>query len=172
MICKECLSPFWICVVNLNEMEASVLCVSYILHRHRDRPSSKSTPPIIPFLSLSTPHPSTESSFHILPHLPHLPHPFIPQATQIPPQSAPPFSGSQSSLGSSTQVNLLGHEIPANPPQNSGSMQTPPQSAPPFFGSQSSRGSSTQIWFLSAQGIPAKPPQKAPALKHVPPMEI
>lgn len=38
--------------------------------------------------------------------------------TQIPIQSAPPFAGSQSSLGSSTQVSYsLGHASPTKPPQ-------------------------------------------------------
>ena len=38
--------------------------------------------------------------------------------SQMPPQSAPPFSGSQSSLGSSTQFPAPGQGIPAMPPQN------------------------------------------------------
>src|SRR6478752_223272 len=41
--------------------------------------------------------------------------------THIPPQSAPPDCGSQSSLGSSTQVCPLGQGMPAIPPQNDGS---------------------------------------------------
>jgi hypothetical protein len=66
--------------------------------------------------------------------------------TQMPPQSAPPFFGSQSSFGLSTQVCPSGQGIPAIPPQNAGSgavTQMPPQSAPPFCGSQSSFGLST-----------------------------
>jgi hypothetical protein len=38
-------------------------------------------------------------------------------ATQMPPQSAPPLSGSQPSLGSSTQTRLFGHWRLPNPPQ-------------------------------------------------------
>jgi len=39
---------------------------------------------------------------------------------QMPPQSAPPWFGSQSSLGSSMQVPEPGHGKPAMPPQNGG----------------------------------------------------
>ena len=39
-------------------------------------------------------------------------------ATQIPPQSAPPFFGSQESDGSSLHENPVGHWIAAMPPQN------------------------------------------------------
>jgi hypothetical protein len=37
---------------------------------------------------------------------------------QMPPQSAPPFAGSQPSFGSSTHLPAPGHAIPAIPPQD------------------------------------------------------
>jgi hypothetical protein len=47
------------------------------------------------------------------------------------------------------------------------STQIPPQSAPPDFGSQSSDGSSMHVC-PSGHGMPAMPPQKAPAGAHSP----
>lgn len=99
--------------------------------------------------------------------------------TQTPMQSAPLAFGSQSSLGSSTQISPRPlHGVPGKPPHgvpvgfgelvvvdvNGGSRgtQTPKQSAPPCFGSQSSLGLSTQTSPGPSQGNPAKPPQGAP----------
>lgn len=45
--------------------------------------------------------------------------------TQRPPQSAPPFLGSQSSLGSSIHFFPFLHLIPTNPPQKTGFTQIP-----------------------------------------------
>ncbi len=45
--------------------------------------------------------------------------------TQMPPQSAPPFMGSQSSVGSSTHFLPSLQGIPANPPQKTGLTQMP-----------------------------------------------
>jgi hypothetical protein len=105
---------------------------------------------------------------------------------QMPPQSAPPFAGSQSSLGSSTHFPPPGQGVPRKPPQVwvgggwsgtqaqtcgdeskwdpstqrtfSTQTQMPPQSAPPFAGSQLSLGSSTHVP-PPGQGMPAMPPQ-------------
>lgn len=82
---------------------------------------------------------------------------------QSPEQSAPPFDGSQLSVGSSKHVVAAAHVIPANPPQLFViflSRQIPVQSAPPFFGSQVSRGSSMQV-ADPLHLIPANPPHVA-----------
>jgi hypothetical protein len=83
---------------------------------------------------------------------------------QYPGQSAPPFSGSQSS-GASTHSYPSSHASPANPPHFAGSgsrMQTPPQSAPFWFGSQSSPSSSTHVK-PGGQDAPAMPPHESAA---------
>lgn len=106
------------------------------------------------------------------------------RGTQTPMQSAPPCSGSQSSLGSSTQTSSGPSQgIPAKPPQGApvglGSVgrevgagerflikrlgtQMPGQSAPPCFGSQSSFGLSMQTSLAPSHGVPRKPPHAAP----------
>lgn len=76
---------------------------------------------------------------------------------QSPPQSAPPFRGSQLSVGFSRQTCPLGHLILAMPPQNRGPMQIPGQSA--AIRQFSMKGLSTQTWFLSGHGMPVRPAQ-------------
>lgn len=120
------------------------------------------------------------------------------RGTQIPEQSAPPCSGSQSSLGSSMQTSSTPSQgVPRKPPHGapvgfvfgpvfaegilgeraatgdgrvgSRKTQTPEQSLPPFFGSQLSLGLSTQVWPASGHGNPPMPPQNEPSLTtHMP----
>src|SRR6188474_1526405 len=100
----------------------------------------------------------------------HCASPHVSAFTHRPPQSAPPAVGSQSSLGSSTQLSPAGHGKPAMPPQNAGgggSTQMPPQSAPPALGSQPSFGSSIQLC-PSGQGMLANPPQNVGSGSHSP----
>lgn len=78
--------------------------------------------------------------------------------TQIPEQSAPPFFGSQPSLGLSTQVwPASGHGNPPMPPQKEPSLRAhiPGQSA---RGSQSGVfGLGTQVWPAAHGGSPRLP---------------
>jgi len=80
--------------------------------------------------------------------------------TQIPAQSAPPFLGSQSSLGSSTHLKPPLHLNPANPPHITGFTHIPGASQaiphPPLY------GSSTQISSLGQlTGRTVCPPHEA-----------
>ena len=76
---------------------------------------------------------------------------------QSPPQSKPPFFGSQPSFGTSRHTWPAGHGKPAMPPQNLGPTQMPGQSA--AIKQFLTNGLSMQAWPFSGHWMPSRPAQ-------------